>query len=1235
METETDYLLNQILDEREIKIHQFEQEEEYKSEYWNNLEVDDIQEQIQRQQEQLDALYKQQKKNYYLILGDTGVGKSSFIKKITENPDIQTSSGKSSHTQACQIFENEGMNYIDTPGINDTNRNSYEILLSIVKFLKSNNIILDNLFILLLQNGNLKSLIILRQFSYTYFLYELFGDDLKYQQVEILVKEYEKSGYLLNWSDAGFHYTIDELSDKRKLIFRDKHKASNYFEYIDAYYIRILTFFDLTAIGKLEEFDVYKTEFLKEQIWSDINQEDIFEEYNDYIKDQKAHLLNKIEQIMRLEFRNKSLDFQKDYQNILLIGKSQVGKSSLIEQLTNQKGLRGSGDQSQTKICTTYRIDYGNTIYRFIDTPGYAGSEENQNCFHNFKIIADYLYRSGIKDFKLLFMINKGTESREIIFNVLDEFFQFIAFIFDQDVSFIDRKYLEDFLSNKKENNLRKFLLKDKILQIFRKDNINRKKNDDDNVEFLQFTYFQSNYRTDKGNLKEVKQEQDNEQKMQLFIKINLIDSFTLDDKVTFRIKKSLLENIISSADELLCQFNQVAIKYQEKSELSQQISQIQQQGTDKLTELYNKRQSIIKFLNQVQFNVVLKAYQQLTDYVKILNFCDQVKNDALRHFLPIQQNPILFEITDQNSDSVLISKKQHHYSLYAHKLSKFVNIDNPEHRIKLENLAEINLSQELSFQQIEQSKSIEQNYQKKPEENIKNIKLLTSLLNYLNLKGIQSNQQYTYFSIALSSIQMFPITCLLQAELILSPLRVGYDFYQLYRGFISSQQFLFNLNINMLAVLCFIGINSLLVSGIVSGIVTGLGYLYSTLKYTSKATFDTTIGMCFKQIMNEASPNQSLKNYEIAQLLKQKFNFTNYSQLTDDKIGYEMFRQLEKQGSETQYYLTQLFQVRGNQNLKDEISKFIVENYILNEISQQIDIQQQDEEQNIDFLERSVKQLSKIQCLIQTFYYQSNYNKICDKSIDLMKKKLESEQKNQQQGKVNFSLNERQMLNIYKTDLKKFIQEYQKDITYDKCKQLASGKLRYDDRFEILFNSYCNLTYLKAQQKLKQPTIREIQKDIVNMKFKIAENCKLKQNSFIFNCKDDNQLIELINVMNMTNKYIHNRYLSQVQEKDQPNLTSLPENEIIEAKIQYSIDLHNLVICSQNEIDFVKKVEIELRKKLEELFKIGKEKDVGKYNCLKEKIDKKVSVLHYSDNNYRIRSFYQSVKFLKNYFEN
>lgn len=71
--------------------------------------------------------FKELKNKYILVCGKSGVGKSSFIKKITKNNNIKVSGGGNSCTKECLIVESFlGFMLIDSQGINDTSNDSTE-----------------------------------------------------------------------------------------------------------------------------------------------------------------------------------------------------------------------------------------------------------------------------------------------------------------------------------------------------------------------------------------------------------------------------------------------------------------------------------------------------------------------------------------------------------------------------------------------------------------------------------------------------------------------------------------------------------------------------------------------------------------------------------------------------------------------------------------------------------------------------------------------------------------------------------------------------------------------------------------------------------------------------------------------------------------------------------------------------------------------------------------------------
>ncbi len=55
------------------------------------------------------------------MVGNTGKGKSSFVKYLTKNESIVVSDSSSSMTEKCKIYHDyPKFKIIDTPGINDT-----------------------------------------------------------------------------------------------------------------------------------------------------------------------------------------------------------------------------------------------------------------------------------------------------------------------------------------------------------------------------------------------------------------------------------------------------------------------------------------------------------------------------------------------------------------------------------------------------------------------------------------------------------------------------------------------------------------------------------------------------------------------------------------------------------------------------------------------------------------------------------------------------------------------------------------------------------------------------------------------------------------------------------------------------------------------------------------------------------------------------------------------------------
>ena len=90
------------------------------------------------------------------------------------------------------------------------------------------------------------------------------------------------------------------------------------------------------------------------------------------------------------------------YPEVAFAGKSNVGKSSLINALMNRKSLaRTSAQPGKTQTINYYNIN--NELY-FVDLPGYGYARANENVKAQWgKMIEDYLHKS--KQLKLVFLL--------------------------------------------------------------------------------------------------------------------------------------------------------------------------------------------------------------------------------------------------------------------------------------------------------------------------------------------------------------------------------------------------------------------------------------------------------------------------------------------------------------------------------------------------------------------------------------------------------------------------------------------------------------------------------------------------------------------------------------------------------------------------------------------------------------------------------------------------------------
>ncbi|EAR89436.2 50S ribosome-binding GTPase (macronuclear) [Tetrahymena thermophila SB210] len=1179
----------------------------------------------------------------YLIMGETGVGKSSFVQYLTGDPRAEIGHQGNSHTQNCRAFIKDELNFIDSPGINDTNENKYNILLNIVKYLKQEKYRFQDLFIICVSNKDLNNhLKYLQEISYTYFLYELFGDQIKFRDVEKLVNEYYQSTCLLNWQEAGFHSLQDCYTEKRVEIFKNKDQALNYIQYAQNLHIIVKTCFDKTHKENLKIFNDYQVDFLKQQIWSNKreNCNDLLA-YREYIQNQEYHLFNKIKKIIQQWEEVHTWNQGEQIQYLLLIGGSQVGKSSLIEQLKQISGLRGSGEQSKTSLCQIFLVEYNKVKYFFIDTPGFEGTESNQSQYHSLKVISDFLRRNRISEFKVLYMRDADKEVRNGMPAVLNKLFIFIQEMFDQDSSFIDSAYLRELITIQasQTNNQQGFInhqlnsIANKILTIER---VQERKHEGliyMNIFNNKSIEFQSNFYSFDRKLIQINQTDDILQKNTLFEGVNQIEPICVDEKIYTKIKKIINCKLINNLSDFMIAFSKLLQLYQQYNNILDQINSRKQVNQIISEDLNNQRIKIIKDLNNITYIVIgdFQNTQEMKNYIQRQflyqmqsnnqqNHQNEIKNRILnsiqKHFLKASYTQYLFE-AQQNPNNIFLSRKLLYFWSFTHQLSPFLR-DDQKHKKILEQLAKIKILQELTVHSHIQSKIIENQYDYTPEQINHQIQVFFSGMNTALGTGAQIFRFATYFSnISEATLQAQKLAKTVNfvsmwEGFILSALSFGIDLWFYSKGYICGNQMFLNTSYN--AASFSLSVVALTVPGIgwlaggIAGAIGLIGYGISAYKYTSFQTFDETLGLVLKTIIDDNHPNQILLYFQKSQFLKQH-KITNYSQ-TQSKDAYEMFRQLEKknyESGEQNKFLLKLFnQSEYPCRLQDEISKYIVKNIISKHFYSEIE-QFQDQDP-IKYLKVIQKLLERNEKTINTFYksfytknllnnIQQNQNElkeILNKKNDQFKK-----EKNVQRNCLNDDQNFSQALETYQLSLKKFIKHIENtDYNYEEQKEFGNGALRKCDRYPITFQGYCNLVHQKSQYIFKQDTISEISKKNNCFEVKPENNF----NSQFFQFQDDNELINSINILITSDKFVTSRYLLKLKGQDKPSLSFMNDTEVIDAEVEYSIDLYQVADKSNNFKDFVEKI----KNKTKNEFDINDEIDMRLRNFFQSIVDLK-----------------------------
>lgn len=101
-----------------------------------------------------------------------------------------------------------------------------------------------------------------------------------------------------------------------------------------------------------------------------------------------------------------------DLRDIAFIGRSNVGKSSLINMLTNRKGLaKVSGTPGKTRLINHFLID---DSWYLVDLPGYGYARTSKSSREEFsRIITDYVLRCG-KLYYLFVLVDSRLEPQKI-----------------------------------------------------------------------------------------------------------------------------------------------------------------------------------------------------------------------------------------------------------------------------------------------------------------------------------------------------------------------------------------------------------------------------------------------------------------------------------------------------------------------------------------------------------------------------------------------------------------------------------------------------------------------------------------------------------------------------------------------------------------------------------------------------------------------------------------------------
>ncbi|KAL4512788.1 hypothetical protein ABPG72_017473 [Tetrahymena utriculariae] len=1037
----------------------------------------------QQNQSQSKDIIENFKLQFILVLGNSGNGKSTFIKKITKNQNILCSNEIQSCTKECNNYKKDGIFYIDTPGLNDT-QDYYQNLLKIVVFLLEQNIFIKNIFFLCISNTKEKNFQrILDDFLYVYFLYELFKQEIDPILAEELTKEFRDSFYFLKWQN------LKSKNNEEKIyqILKQKDKILNYLQHANSFHIFVNTFFDTEEVPVKNNFDQYQANYLKEQIWSNKQNTNDLLEYEAYIQNQEYHLKDKIQKIIELE--NKILqDSHETKVNILIIGKQGVGKSLLIKQLTGIQYEK----QSPAYFCQIYPFKYEETYYQLIDTPGFYGSAQ-RDPFECYMIIADYLRRNDITEFKILLLKCSETDIRDNTFDEINKLHFFIQTIFGQQMPLVDTQDAYNLFGqdNQKVNveQMQRNILKVQMIKKERQKEgiiypcpLNFKC-----VEFKNNFIFQS---------KEYKvpDDQDSLQKNTLFKGIRQIQSVYIDDIIMLRIKKINQFKILKNESEYIEKFKEMGNLYLE-------LQSIQKESNK---QKINKQQTINQ-KNFIMFQDFRKNQQyqnEINEYIEIkLGNNAQIQNNIRRHFVILEWNQTKQIKSDSLIIRCLLSRKLFYYQNLCHHLKPFIDISNQNHKIKIENMAKIKLMQEIINVKYIQEQCIDENFQKDPKELDQILKTLLQSFNLMVGTGGQIFRLVTYFNLLVKSYDVLSglNLGLFTINIVLPVICIGLDIYFYSKKFICKSQMTINTisNLACLAIasigICIPGLGWLV--GGFAAFIGISGNLISKLIFTSKEKFEDTIVSSFKQIMDDNI--LSMQYFQKAEFLQQKLNLINYSQLKQAE-GFELFRKIMVKDTNNLKEIPILF--GGSEDVQNKISNHIVKEILIPQFVANINkINSQDQQET---KKQIINACNKNKKILRTYFNNCGDQKQMLKQINDQMKQLQIQLKKQNVDQINNSIESCNKI------FKEFIESLnKKEYTYNQQKEFANGIFRKNNRFPILFNSYCYITSKKLQYLYDQEVITELIKDSKSKQFNV--NIELNADIFLKQESNDQEIFD------------------------------------------------------------------------------------------------------------------------------